>query len=156
MRLYYLFKYFNYLFCFIQYTCYDVSKNYIVCGATSGSLYIFRRHPSISLIQLIPNLNGPLTLVSVSPFEHFICFTTTQPIIKGKPSSSTFSSTQPSLNVYRINFETLQPIISSYYLHEVNITQIKWKRNENQLYFGDMNGNISLVNLNNFLVKYYN
>lgn len=120
---------------FLQYTCYDVSKNYIVCGATSGSLYLFRRFP-ISLIQLIPNLNGPIVHVAISPYEHYIGFTTQR----------------GAINVYIIDFTTLQPVISSYYIHEMNITQIKWKQNENQLYFGDMKGNVFLVNLNNFLV----
>lgn len=121
-----------------QYTCYDVSKNYIVCGATSGTLYLFRRWP-ISLIQLIPNLNGPIKHVAISPHEHYIGFTTQR----------------GAINVYIIDFTILQPIISSYYIHEMNITQIKWKQNENQLYFGDMKGNVFLVNLNNFLVRFF-
>ncbi|XP_055307235.1 BLOC-2 complex member HPS5 homolog isoform X2 [Sitodiplosis mosellana] len=120
----------------INYTCYDVSKNYIVCGATSGSIYLFRRCP-VSLLQLIPNLNGPIKLVAISPLEQYICFTTQR----------------GAINVYILNFSTLQPIISSYYLHEMNITQIKWKQNENQIYFGDIKGNVFLVNLNNFLGK---
>lgn len=119
-----------------QYTCYDASTNYIVCGATSGSLYLFQRQPC-KFLQLIPNLYGAISHVAISPQEHFIAFTTQ----KG------------TILVYVIDLTAVQPVVVSSYYREMCITQLKWKQNECQLFFGDMKGNVFLVNLNNFLVS---
>lgn len=37
-----------------QYTCFEVSQNFIILGASSGGLYMFRRKPC-EFIQLLPN-----------------------------------------------------------------------------------------------------
>lgn len=58
-----------FLFTRDQYTCVDVS-NYIVFGASSGSLYIFRRYPC-EFLQLIQNVHGSITNVRISPNERF-------------------------------------------------------------------------------------
>lgn len=50
----------------------DVS-NYIVFGASSGSLYIFRRYPC-EFLQLIQNVYGSITNVRISPNERFVIF----------------------------------------------------------------------------------
>lgn len=61
----------KYLLLFLlQYTCVDVS-NYIVFGASSGSLYIFRRYPC-EFLQLIQNVHGSITNVRISPNERFV------------------------------------------------------------------------------------
>jgi len=39
---------------YFQYTCFSVSRNFLIFGATSGGLYVFRREPCIFL-QLLPN-----------------------------------------------------------------------------------------------------
>ena len=39
---------------YFQYTCFSVSQNFLIFGATSGGLYVFRREPCIFL-QLLPN-----------------------------------------------------------------------------------------------------
>jgi hypothetical protein len=44
----------NHKYFFFQYTCFCVSRNFLIFGATSGGLYVFRREPCIFL-QLLPN-----------------------------------------------------------------------------------------------------
>jgi hypothetical protein len=45
----------NYESCLLfQYTCFNVSRNFLIFGATSGGLYVFKREPCIFL-QLLPN-----------------------------------------------------------------------------------------------------
>lgn len=119
----------------IKYSSYDISNNYIICGATSGSLYLFHRQPC-NFLQLIPKLNGPINYVAISPKEHYIAF-----------------STQSNIHIYVIDLKAIQPVIFSSYYHEMIITQIRWKKNENQLFLGDIKGNVFLVNLNCFLVR---
>lgn len=124
-----------------QYTCYDASKKYITCGASSGSMYVFMRQPC-KFLQLIPNLSGAISHIAISPQENYVAFTTQ----KG------------SIHIYVIDLTTVQPTIlsSHYHYHEMNITQIKWKQNEKQLFLGDVKGNVFLVNLNIFLVSSMN
>lgn len=46
-----------YIFIFIkcfQYTCFEVSQHFIIFGASSGGLYVFRRQPC-EFVQLLPN-----------------------------------------------------------------------------------------------------
>lgn len=42
---------------YFQYTCFDVSPSFLVFGATSGGLYLFRREPC-TFLQLLPNKVG--------------------------------------------------------------------------------------------------
>lgn len=101
-----------------------MSKHYIVAGAVSGSIYFFERIPC-RFLQLIPNSGGAINLLAISPQEQFIAFTTQKGV----------------LHIYRIDLTTVQPPSSSYY-HQTNITQIKWKHDENQVFFGDMKGSV--------------
>lgn len=106
-----------------------------MCGATSGSLYLFQR--DCKFLQLIPNLNGAINNVAISPLENYIAFTTQ----KG------------NVLVYAIDLTTVQPMVISSYYREMTVTQLIWKQNECQLFLGDMKGNVFLANLNNFLVR---
>ncbi|XP_031635331.1 Hermansky-Pudlak syndrome 5 protein homolog [Contarinia nasturtii] len=56
-----------------------------------------------------------------------------------------------AIHIYVRDYTAVKPIVISSYYHQTNITQIKWSRNENQLFFGDVKGTVFLVNLNNFL-----
>lgn len=53
-----------------------------------------------------------------------------------------------------IDLSTAQPIVVQSNHNEMNITQLKWRQNECQFFIGDTSGNVALVNLNNFLVKF--
>lgn len=75
-------------------------------------------------------------MIAISPQEQYIAFTTK----KG------------SILIYIIDLTQIRPVICSSYCHEMEITQIRWKKNESQLYLGDFNGTVFLVNLNIFLV----
>lgn len=124
----------------MQYTCYDASRNFIVCGATSGSIYLFQRHPC-KFLQLIPDVFGPIVHVAISPEEHYVAY----------------CSHKGTILVYVIDLDgNAQPTILSTYYREMTITQLKWRQNESQLFAGDMKGNVFLVNLNNFLVSRVN
>lgn len=120
-----------------QYTCYDASRNYVACGATSGSIYLFQRQPC-KFLQLIPNTFGSISNVAISQQEHYVAY----------------SSQKGTILVYVIDSENdAQPTILSTYYREMKITQLHWRKNESQLFVGDLTGNVFLVNLNNFLVS---
>lgn len=120
----------------IKYTCFDISKKYIVFGATSGGAYIFSRIPC-EFIQLIPSKDGPATLISISPDEKYIaiannhgCVTVTscQQIPAGQPTSITSKE------------------------HNNNeISSMVW--GDNLLFIGDDVGNVSVLQMSNFITK---
>lgn len=127
------------LFIQFQYTCYDVSKNYIVCGATSGSLYIFERD-NCKFLQLIPSSNGVINHVAISPKEQYLAFTTKK----------------KAISIHSIDWKSNRPIrfFTSCY-HEMDITQIIWRQKECQIIFGDDKGQVFLVNLNHSMVRIF-
>lgn len=47
----------------------------------------------------------------------------------------------------------MQPTVFTAFYREMTITELKWRQNECQIFFGDVKGNVFLVNLNNFLVS---
>lgn len=84
---------------------------------------------------MIPSLEGALNHVVISPKEQYISFTTQRGII---------------LN-YTINLKAIQPVIYKTSCNsETNITQIIWRDNEHQLFFGDTKGQVFLINLVKF------
>lgn len=119
-----------------QYTCIDASTNYIVIGASSGSIYIFQRSPC-KYLQLIQNMYGPINHVAISPQEKFIAFST----VKG------------TICVYVIKLTAAYPQIVTAHYEDTTVMCLHWKRNEEQLFYGDDKGNVYLVHLTSFLVR---
>lgn len=54
---------------YFQYTCFDVSPSFLVFGATSGGLYLFRREPC-TFLQLLPNKVGLLLIYLLMKVVH--------------------------------------------------------------------------------------
>lgn len=121
-----------------QYTCLDASSNYIVLGATSGSIYLFRRTPSaVQFLQIIQNMYGPINHVAISPQEKFV----------------TFSTVKGTICVYVIDLTAAYPQIVTAHYEDTQVTCLHWRRSEEQLFYGDQKGNVFVVNLTSFLVR---
>ncbi|XP_065215075.1 uncharacterized protein pink [Planococcus citri] len=122
----------------IKYTCFTVSKNYIVFGATSGGLYAFKRNPC-SFWQLIPSKESAVTHVSISSSENFIAFSTNKGILC-------------ILELNEINCGKL--VIRSDDLSDSEISTLCWTDDNNKptLYVGDSTGRVSFLKLS-FLSK---
>lgn len=80
---------------------------------------------------------GPINHVAISPQEKFVVFST----IKG------------TICVYVINLEASYPQIVTAHYEDTTVTTLHWKRNEEQVFYGDNKGNVLLVNLTSFLVR---
>ncbi|KAG4075465.1 hypothetical protein HA402_015118 [Bradysia odoriphaga] len=112
----------------LTYTCVDVS-NYIVFGASSGSLYIFRLNPC-EFLQLIQNVHGSITNVRISPNDKFIAFSTDKGMI----------------GVYLLDFDAQEPTVLVSKCDETQkITFIEWKNEESHLFIGNKKGIVSIV-----------
>lgn len=120
-----------------QYTCLDASSNYIVLGATSGSIYLFQRTPTVQFLQIIQNMYGPINHVAISPQEKFVTFAT----VKG------------TICVYVIDLQAAYPQIVTAHYEDTTVSCLHWRRSEEQLFYGDQRGNVFLVNLTSFLVS---
>ncbi|KAK4886797.1 hypothetical protein RN001_003068 [Aquatica leii] len=119
----------------IKFTCFDVSKTYIVFGATSGGLYVFNRHPH-EFIKLIPSKEGSVVQVCISPDERHIGLSTSKGIVM---------IIQNCFMESNFHYET-------YSEHRDNlVTAMKWYMDE--LFCGDNTGKITVVVLPSLLAK---
>lgn len=107
-----------------------------MCGASSGSLYLFQREP-FSFLQLIPNKYGSINQVSISPQEKMISFAT----VKG------------TICVYSIDLSA-QPQATTSQIEGPLVTCFYWTSDEKHLYFGDRKGNVSMINISFFMVSF--
>uniref|UniRef100_A0AAR5PIE2 HPS5-like beta-propeller domain-containing protein n=1 Tax=Dendroctonus ponderosae TaxID=77166 RepID=A0AAR5PIE2_DENPD len=113
----------------VKLRCFDVSSTYLVFGASSGGIYIFKRNP-YEFIKLIPSRDGPTKLIAISPDEHHISVVCATGLILILQNFIEDAKTQTQV----------------FNEHEgKQVTYIKWHRNE--LYVGDETGKISVVSV---------
>ena len=124
-----------------QYTCFDISENYIVLGATSGSLYLFNRHGKF--LHLIPSKHGSVNHLSISANEKYVGFSTQRSVVC----------------VYAVNLSAQaapQVIFTNLCSDQsIQVTCIHWTQDEKQFYYGDSKGQVNLVLLSTFIVSFY-
>ncbi|XP_053968587.1 BLOC-2 complex member HPS5 homolog [Anastrepha ludens] len=124
----------------IKYTCFDISTNYVIFGASSGSLYLFNRC-SGKFLHLVPNKHGPVTHLEISANEKYVAFSTIRSMIC----------------VYAVNLsahtspQVIYTNLSSDQL--LQVTCIHWTQDEKQFYYGDTRGQVNLVLLSSFIGK---
>ncbi|XP_013195508.1 BLOC-2 complex member HPS5 homolog [Amyelois transitella] len=121
----------------IRYTCFDVSKSLIVFGATSGGIYVFNRNPC-EFVQLIPNKDGIITRLAISPNEKHIGFA------NGKGAVSVTECNQSLSGGHSTT--------TSKEHHGNEVTTLVWGRS-NMLFAGDDVGKISVLQLQGFIAK---
>lgn len=125
----------------------DIS-NYIVFGASSGSLYIFRRYPC-EFLQFIQNVYGSITNVRISPNERSDKSTILVLLSLIRNSFSrfiAFATDKGTIGVYLLNFEAQEPIVITSQCEETkNISYIEWKNEEHHLFIGNKKGIVSIV-----------
>ncbi|KAH8264515.1 hypothetical protein KR038_009376 [Drosophila bunnanda] len=119
----------------IKYTCFDISDNYIIFGASSGSLYLFNRNGKF--LHLIPNKHGAITSLSISANSKYVAFSTQRSLIC----------------VYAVNLsaQATPQVIFTHLDQAVQVSCIQWTQDEKQFYYGDSRGQVSLVLLSSFI-----
>lgn len=55
--------------------------------------------------------------------------------------------------MYVIDLAASYPQIVTAHYEDTTVTCLQWKRNEEQIYYGDQRGNVFVVNLTSFLVS---
>ncbi|XP_053616190.1 BLOC-2 complex member HPS5 homolog [Plodia interpunctella] len=121
----------------IKYSCFDVSKTLIAFGATSGGIYVFNRNPC-EFIQLIPNKDGTITRLAISPDEKHIGFANGKGIVIVTECNQSLSGGHSTT----ISKE-----------HQGNeVTSMVWGPG-NMLFAGDDIGKISVLQLQGFIAK---
>ncbi|KAK2580248.1 hypothetical protein KPH14_012502 [Odynerus spinipes] len=119
----------------IKYTCLNVSRNYIILGSTSGSIYLFNREPC-TFQQLIPLSEGIVSHVSISPDEKTIALATTRGVV-------CIVTLKPTIKLVATSTE---------HAYE-KITCLCWNDNSSEVYIGDGTGKVSVVVLSIFTVN---
>ncbi|XP_026751662.2 BLOC-2 complex member HPS5 homolog [Galleria mellonella] len=121
----------------IKYTCFDVSKTLIAFGATSGGIYIFNRNPC-EFVQLIPNKDGAITRLAISPDEKHIGFANGKGVV-------TVTACDQSIGGGYLTVTSKE--------HQGNeVTAMVWGRN-NMLFTGDDVAKVSVLQLQSFIAK---
>ncbi|KAG5862572.1 hypothetical protein JTB14_002918 [Gonioctena quinquepunctata] len=119
----------------IKLKSFDVSPHYIIFGASSGGIYIFKRKPC-EFLRLIPSKEGPTIQVGISSNEKHLAIASSKGLVI-------------ILENFFIdgNFTSLV-----YNEHEGNtVTAMKWHGND--LYCGDDVGKISVFTMTSLLTK---
>ncbi|KAJ8675429.1 hypothetical protein QAD02_011215 [Eretmocerus hayati] len=116
----------------VQYTCLAVSTNFIVLGATSGSVYLFAREPC-TFQQLIPLSEGAMCQAQISPDEKSIALAT----VRG---SICLVSLKPNIKLLTVSTEHVGE----------KITSLCWNDNSSEVFAGDENGKVTVTVLPSF------
>ncbi|XP_014208666.1 uncharacterized protein LOC106639526 [Copidosoma floridanum] len=119
----------------MQYTCMATSSNYIVLGATSGSIYLFTRDPCV-FQQLIPLSEGAVVQVQISPDEKTIALAT----VRG---SVCLVSLKPSFKLITVSNEHTKE----------KVTCLCWNDSSSEVYVGDESGKVSVLVLFCFMIN---
>jgi len=124
----------------IKYTAISVSPSYLVCGANTGSLYIFRR-ANVELLRLISNLDvsDPIHLVQFSPIdEDVLSFATTKIVY--------------ILKLNLLDRGAKEKILLKITDHKATISCLHWSPAPNTLilYSADIHGAVNMSDVNKF------
>ncbi|XP_013108842.1 BLOC-2 complex member HPS5 homolog [Stomoxys calcitrans] len=121
----------------IKYTCFDISENFIVLGASSGSLYLFNREGKF--LHLIPSKHGAVNHLSISANEKFVAFSTQRSVV--------------CVYVVNLSAQSVPQVIFTNLCSDqsVQVTCVHWTKDEKQFYYGDTKGQVNLVLLSTFI-----
>lgn len=121
---------------FFKFSCCDASQEFIIFGATSGSLYIFKRLINAAqFVKIIPNKFGSINSVAIErKTETFIAFST----IKGYVIITSIDA-NPQIVANESNKDL--------------VTCLYWA-DDDQLFFGNIRGQITLINLAFYMVRF--
>ncbi|KAG1673062.1 Hermansky-Pudlak syndrome 5 protein [Nymphon striatum] len=114
----------------VKFTCFDVSRKYLVFGANSGGIYLYTRS-SATFLQLIPNPDGPLNSLKISPDESRIGYSTKKGsivILEFKTTSTGFKANRRFVSHEHLGWE---------------VTSMIWSENSLKLFIGDDAGKVS-------------
>ncbi|XP_075234900.1 WD40 repeat domain-containing protein pink isoform X2 [Lycorma delicatula] len=121
----------------IKYTCFDVSQSFLVFGATSGGLYVFKREPC-TFIQLLPNKEGPITSILISPDEKLFAFSSQRGVV------CVLERTE-GVSTRLLNRSTEHS--------GTRVTALQWANTSDQIFIGDSVGRLSVINVSLFMSK---
>lgn len=119
----------------VKYSCLDISKNYILLGANTGSFYFYERETLrfITLLSL-KEIREPISLVKFNYQGNLIAI-------------STIKATLCILEINLNQRKDKEKIIYKNF-HKEEITCLQWDYEGNNLFFGDQIGNITMISFN--------
>lgn len=125
----------------LQYTCFDISDNFIVLGASSGSLYLFNREGKF--LHLIPSKHGAVNHLSISANEKYVGFSTQRSVV--------------CVYVVNLSAQSVPQVIFTNLCSDqsIQVTCMHWTQDEKQFYYGDSKGQVNLVLLSTFIVSIF-
>lgn len=118
----------------VKYTCFDVSRRYIIFGSSSGGIYVFLRE-NLQYLKIITNKDGPVSQVALAPDDSILAFATS----RGHVLVVEHNAEREGSTSQRLQFT---------YEHKGSlVTTLKWSNTPSRLYAGDDSGRVSLINV---------
>ncbi|XP_035229892.1 Hermansky-Pudlak syndrome 5 protein-like isoform X2 [Stegodyphus dumicola] len=117
----------------VKYTCFDVSRHYIVFGTTAGGIVILQ-HDSLLYIKTLTAKEGPVCQVVLAPDENIIGFAT-RGVALVMEHNAERGATQP------------QRLQLSYEHRGTLISCMHWNMSSSKLFIGDDKGKVSVINV---------
>uniref|UniRef100_T1IXV8 Uncharacterized protein n=1 Tax=Strigamia maritima TaxID=126957 RepID=T1IXV8_STRMM len=119
----------------IKYLSFDVSKCYLIFGASTGSIYIFQRNP-LKFLQVLANKDGAITQICLAPDDNLIGYATSKGLVIIMEH-----------NIDKRGNQMPKRLQLSYEHKTSQITALKWNSTSSRLFAGDDKGRVSVINI---------
>ncbi|GBL75740.1 Hermansky-Pudlak syndrome 5 protein [Araneus ventricosus] len=118
----------------VKYTCFDVSRHYIVFGTNAGGV-VFLQHDTLSYIKTVTAKEGPVCQVALSPDENVVAFATSRGVTVIMEHNAERGAAQAQR--LQISFEHRGAVV----------TAIQWNVSSSKVYIGDDKGRVSVISV---------
>ncbi|KAG8183764.1 hypothetical protein JTE90_002402 [Oedothorax gibbosus] len=118
----------------VKYTCFDVSRRYIVFGTNAGGV-VFLQHESLSYIKTVTTKEGPVCVVALSPDENVVAFGTSRGVTVVMEHNAERGVAQP------------QRLQISHEHRGCLVTAMQWNVSSSKIFVADDKGKVSVISV---------
>ncbi|XP_054720701.1 BLOC-2 complex member HPS5-like [Uloborus diversus] len=118
----------------VKFTCFDVSRHYVVFGTTAGGVVILQ-HDSLNYLKTLAAKEGPVCQIALAPDENIIGFATIRGVALVMEHNSERGAAQPQR--LQLSFEHRGSLV----------TCLQWNVSSSKLFVGDDKGKVSVINV---------
>ncbi|XP_023242056.1 Hermansky-Pudlak syndrome 5 protein homolog isoform X1 [Centruroides sculpturatus] len=118
----------------IKYTCFDISRRYLVLGSSSGDLFVFLRD-TLTYLNTVPSKEGSIVQVCIAAEENVLGYASSRGHVLVVEHNAEKSSSQA------------QRLQLSYEHKGALVTSLQWNSTTTKLFVGDDKGKVTVVNV---------
>lgn len=118
----------------IKYTCFDISRRYLVLGSSSGDLFVFLKD-TLTYLSTVPSKEGSIVQVCIAAEENVLGYASSRGHVLVVEHNAEKSSSQA------------QRLQLSYEHKGALVTSLQWNSTTTKLFVGDDKGKVTVVNV---------